>query len=415
MKRALLLLALLAPLLAHPATPWKHGALPPWETSASGPLRPLPAGVRPVEFVAFDEHQIVDLGYVFTPRDKIEVDWQFVNVSARQQRVFSQRPNPGLHVELYINGSGVHGYAYEQDNLTGWKSQSRAVTTIRSIYGLDGPNRRMFAGALSWTVPDLNAMTDDECGSNHMFLSRNLPQYPLSARCYGCKLWKAGVLVRDLVPTKDANGIACLFDFVSGECCYSATATPLVAGPEIAPATPPALIGARRNWFERALLPTNPPLPATPGTVVFDGLAIPEALTATLRSGDEIFVAERPVLEALVARYRAGLAPTNLPVYVEHDRSRPAGRVTGLWHVPGQGVWARLVLDGAAVEGAGGCLSPELKTAHSTCIDPFGTIHVVIPWHLTGMGIVADPGLDGTFYLASENLPYPTTHPPRHR
>lgn len=165
----------------------------------------------------------------------------------------------------------------------------------------------------------------------------------------------------------------------------------------------PALSGAGRNWYASALLATNPPLPETDVTVYVDGLAIPEGLRSTLRSADEIFVAEEKVLEALVARFRDGLAPKNLPVYVEHDRARPCGRVTELWRVPGEGVWVRMQLDGDAA-GDGTYLSPELVTAHA--VSPDG-IHVVIPWKITGMAITADPALDGTFFAPSPGRPYP--------
>ena len=51
------------------------------------------------------------------------------------------------------------------------------------------------------------------------------------------RIWDAeDSLVLDLVPVKDADGVAGLLDRVSGEIFYSATATPLVAGPEKASA-----------------------------------------------------------------------------------------------------------------------------------------------------------------------------------
>ena len=402
---------------SHPAaTPWAHGALPGWETAASGPLRAFPEGLRPVEYVEFDEHQIVDLGYVFTPRDKVEVDWQFMAVVAKQQRVLSQRANPGLHIELYINGSGSYGYAFEQNGLSGWKQgASRAVTTARSIYGLDGPNRRMYNGTLSWTIPDLSSMSDAECGSGNMFLSRNLPQYLLYARCYGCKFWKSGILVRDYHPATDANGIACLVDFVSGECAYSATDTPLVAGPLVRPATSPPLAAARRNWYASALLATNAPLPVVSGErVTFDTMILPEGCYATRRNADEIVFADSDTISALVARYRDRLASTNIPVWVEHDRLRPAGRVTGLWRVVGEGLWARVEASAAIVRAGNGRwhASAEMRVLRATAADDWGPwAEFVFPWAITGLAFTMDPAIEtpaiSDAMIAAPVSPYP--------
>jgi len=416
MKRIIpVLMAVLCHGQAPAAAPaMKLGVLPPWETSASAPLRTLPAGCTLLEYVEFNEHQFVDTGYVFTPRDKIEVDWQFTNVSAKQQRVFSQRANPGLHIELYINGSGVHGWAYERDNLTGWKANNRAVSTNRVVYSLDGPNKRMYAGSASWAVSDLNAMTDAECGEGHMFISRNLPQYQLYARCFGCKIWKSGVLVRDYLPVKDSSGVAGLWDRVSGEIHYSATETPLVAGPLVVDpdVEPAALLPHSRNWYASLLLATNPPPPAAPaGAIAIDALVIPEGLYATRRSAGEIVVAEPRILDALVQRYRTGLAPTNIPVNILHSPTNVVGRVTRLWRVPGSGLWARIEAPRSSFSGR---LFPsaEVLVLRSTATDDWGSwAEFEIPWQVKGVSLVPEPALAVpsfvTNYPADPDSAYP--------
>ena len=54
-------------------------------------------------------------------------------------------------------------------------------------------------------------------------------------RLHSARFWKSGILVRDYIPAKDADGVAGLFDLVEGRFYRSATATPLVAGPEREP------------------------------------------------------------------------------------------------------------------------------------------------------------------------------------
>lgn len=55
-------------------------------------------------------------------------------------------------------------------------------------------------------------------------------------RLYGVKMWNgAGDLVHDLRPCRDSDGVAGLYDAVTGDKYPSATTTPFAAGPEAAP------------------------------------------------------------------------------------------------------------------------------------------------------------------------------------
>lgn len=47
-------------------------------------------------------------------------------------------------------------------------------------------------------------------------------QYPSKMKLYSCKIYDNGVLVRDFKPYYDSNGVACLFDAVSGTYYYNA-------------------------------------------------------------------------------------------------------------------------------------------------------------------------------------------------
>ena len=399
------------------ATPFAHGALPGWRTADSAPLRAFPEGLRPVEYVEFTGPQIVNLGLVFTPRDKAEADWQFTTVATRQQRVFCQRPNgAGLHVELYVNGSGIFGWAFEKDNLNGWNSRNTAVTTNRAVYGIDGPNRRMYCGSGNrWSFGDLSTLTDEQCGTNTMSLGRAISATPTHAKLYQARFWKDGVLALDLRPAVDSDGAGCLFDLVAGGVLHSANTNALVAGPLFRPATPASLAAARRNWYAGALLATNAPLPVVSGGLaVFDTVIIPEGLYATRRDAGEILVADSDAISALVARYRARLAPTNVPVFVEHDRSRPAGRVTALWRVAGEGVWARVEASEAIVRESGRRwhASAELRVLRAAANDGMGTwADFCLPWAVTGLALTEDPALDTPIItgamLDAPKSPYP--------
>ena len=53
------------------------------------------------------------------------------------------------------------------------------------------------------------------------------------ATFYYCKIYDDGVLVRDFIPVKDRNEIACLYDKVEGKFYYSQDGTDLGLGPEL--------------------------------------------------------------------------------------------------------------------------------------------------------------------------------------
>lgn len=313
-----------------------------------------PTGVTnslcPVEFVEFTGSQIVDLGLVFTPRDKVEADWQFKQVSTKQQRVFSQRPSgTGLHIELYINGSGNFGYAYERDNLNGWKSQTTAVTTNRAVHGIDGPSRRMYCGSGNrWSIADLSALTDEQCGTNTMTFGRRASATPTHARLYGCQFWKDNELARDLVPVKDAAGAVGLFDLVSKN-LFLSTTDPLVAGPELRPATVLPVVSRETVREMLAPAPTGEPPELAGGDLWLDCLAIPEGnwlcecpIAGTTNTAWRAALCPSNILRAVVWRHAVGLAPTNLPVTLEHDPSRVIGRIERLFYEAGTGVVARI-------------------------------------------------------------------------
>ncbi len=343
-----------------------------------------PAGVTnslcPVEFVEFTGSQIVDLGLVFTPRDKVEADWQFKQVSTKQQRVFSQRPSgTGLHVELYINGSGNFGYAYERDNLNGWLSRTTAVTTNRAVLGIDGPSRRMYCGSGNrWSIEDLSALTDEQCGTNTMTFGRRASATPTHARLYGCQFWKDNELARDLVPVKDAAGAVGLFDLVSKR-LFLSTTDPLVAGPELRPATLLPSVDRETAREMLAPAPTGEPRELAGGDLWLDCLAIPEGnwlcecpIAGTTNTAWRVAFCPSNVLRAVVWRHSSGLAPGNLPVTLEHDPSRVIGRIERLYYEAGTGVVARISVTPAGYGWAvsNNCFrpSPDVRATYANVV-----------------------------------------------
>ena len=63
--------------------------------------------------------------------------------------------------------------------------------------------------------------------------SNGVDERQMSAKLYSCKIYNNGVLIRDYIPAKDADGVGGLFDKVNMEFVYSSGTSQFVAGPEV--------------------------------------------------------------------------------------------------------------------------------------------------------------------------------------
>lgn len=359
-----ILLALLAVLFAGRATAetlaeryWRihrernattRYGIPPRSTSG------IPAGLKFLEYVSNTGAQRVDTGVLPTAGLVIRAeftilqsDGQWVIGSypwsdsqdlrvfkhATQSTLYHDRGNGRINgsTTLFSGGSTNHfvvecGNFYVMDLVTG---QKKLTGTDRSETFASNRRMEIFAEHASGT-------------------SINGVQNPTVARVNWCQFVTNNILVRDFVPAQDSNGVACFYDFVSGECFYSATSTPLVGGPEKSVSAAVSMAPEDQRRF-LAPVPTGLPSELAGGDLWYDCLAIPEGNwlveCPVEGSTDTVWRAAlcpSNILQAVVWRHAVGIAPTNLPVTIEHDPSRVIGRVEGLWYESGTGVIARI-------------------------------------------------------------------------
>lgn len=57
--------------------------------------------------------------------------------------------------------------------------------------------------------------------------------YMGDSRFYGCKIYYGSLLIMDLVPAKDVDGVACIYDKIKKECIYNQGTGSFVAGAEV--------------------------------------------------------------------------------------------------------------------------------------------------------------------------------------
>ncbi len=154
------------------------------------------------------------------------------------------------------------------------------------------------------------------------------------------------------------------------------------------------LLPSSRNWYRSWLLATNPPAPPV-GSIVLDTLVLPVGIYSPIRDQPsalvEAIVAEPSMLKALVQRYRSGLAPTNIPVTVEHSPTNVVGSVSNLWWVEREGVWARLRVSFVIYGSHASC---EIYGLRAQATDAWGTWgDFFLPWQIRAVSLVAKPAL----------------------
>lgn len=235
---------------------------------------------------------------------------------------------------------------------------------VHGIYSIDG-------------VASTSTPSGFDVGMNFWLFARNgaTPTYS-TVRIYRALFWRSGVLVRDYQPMLDSSGVACLLDCVSGRVYYSATATPLVAGPEVSVDSAVSMAPEDiRAW----LAPPPGSGEVADGDLWLDCLAIPEGnwlcecpIEGTTNTAWRAALCPSNILRAVVWRHAVGLAPTNLPVTLEHDPSRVIGRIERLYYEAGTGVVARISVTQAGYDWAvaNSCdrPSPAVRAMYTNCL-----------------------------------------------
>lgn len=125
--------------------------------------------------------------------------------------------------------------------------------------------------------------------------------------------------------------------------------------------------------------PTGEPPELAGGDLWLDCLAIPEGnwlcecpIAGTTNTAWRAALCPSNILRAVVWRHAVGLAPTNLPVTLEHDPSRVIGRIERLFYEAGTGVVARISITQAgyawAVSNHCAKPSPDVRAMYTNLV-----------------------------------------------
>lgn len=191
----------------------------------------LPIGYTPLESLALTGSNYFILDYIVTTANfaklKVVADIAITGTSSNNYRLDGCAAQSG-HFYFGITSSGQYGYSVNSDSTTGVTAD-----TSRHTHTLDVPNKK-------YTVDSVVNITTNPNTSqtiNKPFVVGGYLDtgYTNEYITHGKTIWKYefyenNVLVRNYIPVLDADGIACLYDTVTGIKVYASGTGDVVSG-----------------------------------------------------------------------------------------------------------------------------------------------------------------------------------------
>lgn len=352
----------------------RYGAPPTAATNS------LTAGFRLLEYVESTGAQWIDTGVSAVEPFLFRARFALLSSNAQNNSLFGcYASNNRMFITVSAslsNGKKRVGIGHS----TSWRTNLFDAETNRCYDISVNFSSNFWAnvdGVRKWTYSDALASSPSQ---NLFLFNRSGNSNPSKARVYEAQIVNSdGKLIRDFQPVLDGNGVAGLWDRVSGTMFYSATSTPLVAGPELRPATVLPTVSRETVREMLAPAPTGEPPELAGGDLWLDCLAIPEGnwlcecpIAGTTNTAWRAALCPSNILRAVVWRHAVGLAPTNLPVTLEHDPSRVIGRIERLYYEAGTGVVARISITQAgyawAVSNHCAKPSPDVRAMYTNLV-----------------------------------------------
>ncbi len=300
-------------------------------------------GYTLLEYVESTGPQWVDTLCKAKATTRIDAKWTQVEITSQQQRLWGIRETDTNYFDLFWKASKWQGRFFGSTSVAIVAAAANTTYTVRA-------DAQAGTITINGTTVSLGTTPNKEtAGTIPIFGRRNdgsvSVSYPSKMKLHWFQIRENGVLVRDFVPVKDKNNVAGLLDLCSGSIHYSATSTPLVAGPELLPGSALPYVS---DETIRGMLAPQEGQAMQSGELWLDCIAIPEGnwlVESPVDGGGTVWRAAlcpSNVLQAVVWRYATGVGPRNLPVTIAHDPTRVIGRVERLFYERGTGVVARV-------------------------------------------------------------------------
>ena len=189
-----------------------------------------------LEYIQSTGTQWIDTGFNVTPNTRLTMSLQHTSFT-RQDRFFGSYDSSGLYFCSYINGTSEYAFAY-QNNSGNWidtNKDAKNNSTLNIDFNGKSKNYKL-SGAVSYSE-DLTSYTATlGCKQTLALFGGRVESGNIAGlakmKLYYCNIYNDGVLVRNFIPVKDENGVACLFDRISQNFFYNAGTGTFTAGPE---------------------------------------------------------------------------------------------------------------------------------------------------------------------------------------
>lgn len=199
----------------------------------------LPLGYQLLEYARSSGTQYLDLGYKGNGNTKVDVKFRYYAASSVKcsGRVFGSRYS--YQSSAFAIGSSSGTVAAGAANQVFWCYDSQAFYVNGERFGLDVWKTIVFS-ATEHTIDGVSVGDDYEIVAFETPENLKLFAFDNNSSFGGgyvdveyCKLWDNGVLVRDLVPAKNASNVVSMYDLVSGQFLPNAGTGDFIAGPAV--------------------------------------------------------------------------------------------------------------------------------------------------------------------------------------
>ena len=181
----------------------------------------LPAEYQEVEYIENSGTQRIDTGLIPTNSTSVDITYQALAIHGYSQYIAGARENASASVRYAINGSSSNKYWDVRFN-----GVTNTITEIERTTNKYRSNLQLNNGNGTWTLTDLTTNTDYTLSISgarvpavsNLFLFGYLnldANTHTNLRIFACKIYEAGVLVRDFVPCyRKADNEAGMYDLV---------------------------------------------------------------------------------------------------------------------------------------------------------------------------------------------------------
>ena len=165
--------------------------------------------IIPVEYLQSSGTQYINTGYIQPGIGlKAETTFEFTAAVGGEQGIVGRTSGNGFEIFAQNNKIGVWNGASKQVIISLNPIQNYPYHLIGEIKS-DSITLEYNKTTYKWSGTTVNG-ADPATATVSLFNHNN--SYHTSGKMYFCKLWDNGVLVRDLIPVKDENGVGYMYD-----------------------------------------------------------------------------------------------------------------------------------------------------------------------------------------------------------